>query len=280
MVHNGKAIDAMKSHAKSGCVYVGIGGWTYPPWRGVFYPKGLPQSQELAFATAQLTSIEINATFYRLQKPASFRKWAEVAPDGFAFSLKAPRLLTHRAELAEGADFMRRFFDSGLLELGDRLGPILWQFPPNKGFESTDFGKFLELLPQTIDGRKLHHVVEGRHDSFSTPEFVRLLRGFGVTSAYSESDAYPDIADVTGDIVYARLQKGQDTIATGYKSAALDKWAERARIWAEGSEPKDLSYVDAAHPSAARPRDVFIYFIHGGKLRAPAAATALIERLA
>jgi uncharacterized protein YecE (DUF72 family) len=265
---------------KSGRIRVGIGGWTYAPWRGVFYPKGLPQAQELAFAASHLTSIEINATHYRLQSPASFRKWAEAVPDGFVFSVKGPRLVTQQKVLAETGTFIRRFLDSGVAELGDKLGPVLWQFPPFKRFDAADFGKFLAHLPQSLDGRKLNHVVEARHDSFRDPEFIQLLRSFGVTAAFAESEDYPAIADLTGAVVYARLQKGTDTIATAYSLPELDTWAERARVWAGGGAPDDLPLVDAEHRPEAKPRDVFIYFIHEGKLRAPAAAMALIERLA
>jgi uncharacterized protein YecE (DUF72 family) len=269
-----------KTAATSGQVRVGIGGWTYAPWRGVFYPKGLKQAEELAFASAHLTSIEINATHYRLQSPASFRKWAATAPDGFVFSVKGPRLVTQQKVLAETGDFIRRFFDSGVAELGDKLGPVLWQLPPFKRFDAADFAKFLDHLPQSLDGLKLNHVVEARHDSFRTPEFIRLLRSSGAAAAFAESEDYPAIADLTGDVVYARLQKGTDTLPAAYPPAALDAWAERALMWAGGGAPDDLPVVDTEHPHEAKPRDVFIYFIHEGKLRAPAAAMALIERLA
>jgi uncharacterized protein YecE (DUF72 family) len=262
-----------------GSIRVGIGGWTYAPWRGVFYPKGLKQADELAFASSNLTSIEINATHYRLQSPASFRKWAAAAPDGFIFSVKGPRLVTQQKVLAETGAFISRFFDSGVLELGDKLGPVLWQFPPFKRFDQADFGKFLEHLPRELDGRKLNHVVEARHDSFRDAAFIKLLRSFGVTAAFAESEDYPAIADLTGDVVYARLQKGNDALPAAYPPAQLDKWADRARVWAEGGAPNDLPLVEAGQKPEARPRDVFVYFIHEGKLRAPAAAMALIERL-
>jgi uncharacterized protein YecE (DUF72 family) len=265
---------------KSGQVRVGIGGWTFPPWRGTFYPEGLPHAGELTYAAAHLTSIEINATFYRLQTPASFRKWAAAAPDGFVFSLKAPRLLTHRRALAEGADFMQRFFDSGVRELGDRLGPLLWQLPPSKAFEESDFGKFLQLLPTRLHGRALRHAVEVRHPSFLAPAFIHLLREHGVAVVLAESESHPAIADVTGDFVYARLQKGKDTVKTGYPPAALEGWARRAQAWAAGDEPDDLPAIAAKPKDKPKPRDVFIYFIREGKLRAPAAAMTLIERLA
>ncbi|MGI8724417.1 MAG: DUF72 domain-containing protein [Methyloceanibacter sp.] len=269
--------DTIKDPGK---IRVGIGGWIYPPWRGVFYPKGLKQADELAYAASHLTTIEINATFYRLQKPASFRKWADTAPDGFKFSLKAPRLLTYRTTLAEGGDFMQRFFGSGLTELGDKLGPILWQLPPTKTFDAADFGKFLELLPHDLDGRKLHHVVEVRHENFRDHAFIRLLRDAGVTLVFSESESYPAMADVTGDIIYGRLQKGSDAIETCYPGPDIDAWADRARTFASGAVPNDLPTVDSASKTRKTPRDVYLYFIHEGKSRAPTGAMALIERLA
>jgi uncharacterized protein YecE (DUF72 family) len=264
---------------KSGKIHVGIGGWTFAPWRGVFYPTGLTQARELAYASQQFTSIEINGTFYRSQSAATFRKWASETPDGFVFAVKGPRFVVQRGVLAEAGDSLKRFFDSGVLELGDRLGPILWQFAPTKKFDEVDFGAFLELLPPALDGRKIRHVVEVRHDSFKTPAFAALLRKFAVPVVFSEHASYPAIADITGDFIYARLQKGQDSIATGYAPEALDQWAERARIWATGGAPDDLPRIEPAGKPRAQPRDVFLYFIHEGKVRAPAAATALIERL-
>lgn len=263
----------------SGRIRVGIGGWTYAPWRGVFYPKGLKQAEELSFAASHLTSIEINATHYRLQSKASFRTWAEAAPEGFVFSVKGPRLVTQQKVLAETGSFIRRFVDSGLAELGDKLGPVLWQFAPFKRFDAADFAKFLEHLPRELDGRKLNHVVEARHASFRDPEFIKLLRDAGVTAAYTDAETWPSMADITGDVVYARLQRGDDTLEAAYVPADLDAWAGRAKIWATGAMPPDLPRVDAVHEHKAKPRDVFIYFIHEGKLRAPAAAMALIERL-
>jgi len=264
----------------SGHIRVGIGGWVYPPWRGVFYPKGLKQADELAYAAAHLSTIEINATHYRLQSAASFRKWGAAAPDGFVFSVKGPRLVTQQKVLAETGGFIRRFLDSGLAELGDKLGPVLWQFAPFKEFDRDDFAKFIDHLPHELDGLKLNHVVEARHNSFSDPAFVKLLRERGVAASFADAETWPNIADLTGEVVYARLQRGDDTHETAYPPKELDAWAERAKLWAEGGLPDDLPLIDAAHRPGAKPRDVFVYFIHEGKLRAPAAATALIERLA
>jgi len=263
---------------KAGKIRLGIGGWTFAPWRGVFYPDKLPQAKELSYAASNLTSIEINGTYYGSQKPASYRKWASEVPDGFVFSLKGPRFATNRRVLAEAGDSIKRFYDSGVLELGDHLGPVLWQFAPTKKFDEADFGAFLELLPRELDGRALRHVVEVRHDSFCTPDFVALLRQFEIPVVFSEHATYPAIADVIGDFVYARLQKGSDDIKTGYPPKALDAWAKRFETWAGGGEPDDLPRVGAALRKK-QPRDVFAYVIHEGKVRAPAAAMALIERV-
>ena len=265
--------------SKSGQIRIGIGGWNYEPWRGVFYPEGLAQAKELAYAASRLTSIEINATFYGSQKPESFRKWAATVPDGFVFSVKGPRFATNRRVLAEAGDSIKRFLESGVLELRDHLGPMLWEFAPSKKFEAADFGKFLELLPRKVDGRPQRHVVEVRHPSFRAAEFIALLHEFATPVVFTDHATYPSIADVTGDFLYARLQKGDDTIPTAYPAKELDAWAGRLRAWAQGQTPDDLPRVDAAAKTKMCPRDVFAYVIHEGKIRAPAGAMALIERL-
>lgn len=264
---------------KPGRIYCGIGGWTFEPWRGVFYPKGLPHAQELRYAGERLTSIEVNGTFYSTQKPATYAKWASEVPDGFVFSLKGPRYAVNRRVLSEAGDSITRFLESGISELGAKLGPLLWQFAPTKKFDEADFGGFLELLPAKIDGVPLRHVVEVRHESFCTPTFLALLRKFGIPVVFSEHATYPAIADLTGDFVYVRLQKGKDTVNTGYPPKALDAWAARARQWSSGDEPADLPRIAPASKAARKPRDAFLYFIHEGKVRAPAAAMATIERL-
>jgi len=269
-------VNAMKG---SGSIYLGIGGWNYEPWRGVFYPEKLPQAKELEYAASKLTAIEINSTYYGSQKPESFRKWAAATPAGFKFSVKASRFSTNRKVLAGGADSVKRFLNSGVTELGDRLGPLLWQFAPTKKFDEADFGSFLKLLPETQDGLKLRHVVEVRHDSFRSPACIALLRNFNVAVVCAEHATYPGLADVTSDFVYLRLQKGKDTVKAGYPPKELDAWAQRLKIFAEGGVPKDLEQVDPKSQPKAVPRDVFAYVIHEGKVRAPAAAMELIERV-
>ncbi|SHL64263.1 Uncharacterized conserved protein YecE, DUF72 family [Bradyrhizobium lablabi] len=275
--HETKA-PAKSASKNSGKIYIGVGGWTFAPWRGVFYPEKLTQAKELEYAASKLTSIEINGTYYGSQKPESFRKWAREVPDGFVFSVKGPRFATNRRVLAEAGDSIKYFYNTGVLELGDRLGPVLWQFAPTKKFDESDFGKFLELLPRRLEGRDLRHVVEVRHASFCVPEFIALLRKFETPVVFAEHGSYPAIADVAGDFVYARLQKGNDEIATCYPPKALDAWAKRLQLWADGGEPDDLPRVAPASTKKA-PRDVFAYVIHEGKVRAPSGAMELIERV-
>lgn len=266
-----------------GIIRAGIGGWTFAPWRGVFYPEKLPQAKELQFASRALSTIEINGTYYRSQTPATFAKWARDVPDGFVFSVKGPRFATNRRVLAEAGDSIKRFLDSGPTHLQDKLGPLLWQFAPTKKFDEADFGAFLELLPGEFDGLPLRHAVEVRHESFKDARFVALARRFGAAIVYADHPTYPAIADLSGTFVYARLQKGEDDIATGYPPKQISKWAAAAKTWAEGSVPKvldDETYAPAlSSKDKAKPRDVFVYFIHGGKVRAPAAAQALMTIL-
>jgi uncharacterized protein YecE (DUF72 family) len=262
----------------TGKIRAGIGGWTFEPWRGVFYPQGLKQAEELSYASRQLTAIEINSTYYSSQKPESFAKWAASTPEGFVFAVKASRFCTNRRELCQGAESVDRFVSQGITHLGDRLGPILWQFMPTKKFDAADFGGFLELLPKAQDGVALRHCVEVRHASFAVPEFVQLCRKHGVAICLSENENYPMIPDVTADFVYARLLMGSDEIETGYPPAEIDRWAERFKAYAEGGFPADLTPIDS-HAPEKKPRDVFAFFIHEGKVRAPAAAMELIKRV-
>jgi uncharacterized protein YecE (DUF72 family) len=259
-------------------IRVGIGGWVFKPWRGTFYPEGLPQARELEHASRVVTTIEINGTFYGAQKPASFQRWAAETPDDFVFSLKGPRFSTHRRILAEAGSSIERFFASGVVELKSKLGPILWQMPPTKTFEGEDFAAFLALLPQRLDGRPIRHVVETRHPSFCVPEFVELMRKFSVAIALIDSTAHPLIADVTGDCVYLRLQRTSEEVVTGYPAEALATWAKRAQAWAAGGAPPELPMLASPSRSKAK-RDVFVYMIAGAKVRAPAAAQALLAKL-
>ena len=259
-------------------IRVGIGGWTFEPWRGTFYPQGLKHADELRYASSKLTSIEINGTFYSTQSPASFAKWRDATPDGFVFAVKGHRLVTNRKVLAEAGESLQRFLKSGVTELGDKLGPLLWQFAPFKKFDPDDFGAFLALLPETAGGLKLRHVVEVRSPTFLVPEFVALVRKHNIAVVYADSDDYPAIADVTADFTYARLQRSDEKHATGYPAKDLDAWAARARTWAAGGEPDDLPRFGETRPKKAK-RDAFVYMIAGDKVRAPAAAMALIERL-
>jgi uncharacterized protein YecE (DUF72 family) len=260
-------------------IRVGTGGWTYEPWRENFYPKGLAHNRELEYASRRLTAIEINATYYGSQKPASFHKWAQETPDGFVFTLKGSRFTTNRRVLAEAGESIARFFDQGILELGDKLGPVLWQFAPTKKFDAGDFEAFLELLPRTLGGRRIRHCVEVRNDSFGVPSFAALLRKHEVAVVFADHHSYPAFADVTADFVYARLQTGSDDIPTAYNDRDLDAWAKRLSAWAEGGRPADLNCADPAHQPAKAPREVFCFIIHEGKVRAPAGAMALIEKL-
>lgn len=259
-------------------IRIGIGGWTYAPWRGPFYPEGLAQSRELEYASRHLTSIEINGTFYGLQKPASYEKWFQETPDDFVFSLKAPRYATNRKVLAEAGETIERFFASGVLLLKQKLGPINWQFAPTKKLDAEDFEAFLKLLPASIEGQTLRHALEVRHDSFRTPEFVALARKHKVAIVLAADSEYPQIADLTAPFVYARIMGTSESHAKGYSTRALDAWAQRARQLAAGTVPDDLETC-AEPPAKAAARDVYLYVISGFKERNPAAAMALIQKL-
>jgi uncharacterized protein YecE (DUF72 family) len=243
-------------------IRVGVGGWTYEPWRETFYPKGLPRSRELEHASRQLTAIEVNGTFYRTQTPATFARWREETPEGFVLSLKAPRYAVNRKVLAEAGPSIERFIGSGVSALGDRLGPILWQLAPTKRFEPDDLERFLGLFPKGY-----RHALEVRHESFVCEEYLALARRYGVATVYTDSEDYPSIPEITGDFVYARLMRAQAELDTGYAPQALAEWAERARRWARGER-------------GGRPREVFVFFINGAKERAPGAARGLLRALA
>ena len=260
-----------------GAIRIGIGGWTFEPWRQTFYPAGLAQKRELEYASRKLTSIEINGTYYGSQKPETFRKWAGETPDGFVFTLKGNRFCTNRRVLAEAGESVGRFYDQGVAELGGKLGPVLWQLPHTKRFDPADFEAFLALLPKSAGGLSLRHCVEARHDSFRDPAFAALLRQYGVAAVFAAHNTYPAFADVTADFVYARLQTGSDDVATAYAPDVLEAWVHRLITWAEGGRPDDLDCADPAFVAEKKPREVFAYIIHEGKVRAPAGAMALIE---
>ena len=264
----------------AGTIRIGIGGWTFAPWRGVFYPSDLRQADELSYAASKLTSIEINSTYRGSQKPESFAKWRDATPEGFVFSLKGPMFATNKKVLAEAGFSVDKFLTSGIAELGPKLGPINWQFMATKKFDPEDFEAFLKLLPPEIGGVPLKHAVELRSETFLTPDFVTLARKYGVASIIATHAHYPQMADLTGDFVYVRLQTSSAEHALGYSEDDLDRIAKAAKIWASGEAPEDhLSYIDAPAKGAGAPRDVFIYMIAGEKVRNPAAAMALIERL-
>lgn len=263
----------------AGRTYVGIGGWAYAPWRGTFYPDGLRQADELAYAATRLTATEVNATFYGRQKPESFEKWAKAVPDGFRFALKASRYCTNRRVLAEAGESIGRFLDQGLVRLEDRLGPILWQLADSKAFDAEDIARFLGLLPPSHDGRPLAHAIEPRHESFRDPRFVDLARDHGVAIVVADHATRPQIADITAGFVYARLQDASEDEHDGYPPRALDRWAGIAREWSEGGQPDGLAVAAPEAPAPRAPRDVFVFMINGAKVRAPAAAQALIARL-
>ena len=243
-----------------GRVRIGIGGWTYPPWRGVFYPEGLAQARELEYASRQLGAIEINATFYGRQKPKSWETWAKTVPDDFQFTIKGSRFCVMRSKLCEGAEGIGNFFAQGFAALGAKLGPILWQFAPRRRFDRDDIAGFLDLLPREIDGIPLRHALEPRHESFRDEKFFDLCRDHNAAVVFGDSDEYPLIEAETADFTYARLQRMREEVPTGYGEAALDDFAKRTRHW-------------------ARRGDSYIFLINGAKVRAPAAAVALQQRV-
>lgn len=264
----------------SGIVRAGMGGWIFEPWEGSFYPPDLPKKRQLEHASRQVATVEVNATYYRGQTPATFAKWAEETPDGFVFALKGNRFVTNKKVLAEAGSSMEKFFAQGIEELGPKLGPIVWQFANTKRFEPADFEGFLELLPETHAGLELRHALEVRHETFRDPAFVALAEKFRCAICYAHHAEYPEFADLTGDFVYARLQRGDDANAHCYPDRDMRRWAERAREWAAGGQPGDLPYADPSRKAQRRPRDVFVYFITEGKARAPFGARWLQEAVA
>jgi uncharacterized protein YecE (DUF72 family) len=246
--------------AKAGRIFVGVGGWNFAPWRGAFYPEGLTQARELHYASRQLTSIEINSTFYGLQKPATFQKWHDETPDGFVFSVKAPRFVTLRKNLADGAASIERFLGSGVLQLGAKLGPINWQLAPTKRFDAKELDAFLELLPRKIDGRSLRHALEVRHASFDCDEAAALASKHQVALVEAGDSEYPRIQARTAPFSYLRVMGTKANAPKGYAPAALARWRDHAE-------------------ALSREGDVFFYFISGAKERNPLAARALLAAL-
>jgi len=256
-----------------GKIRIGIGGWTYKPWRGSFYPDGLRQADELKFAAEALTAIEINGTFYGAQKPETFAKWRASVPDGFKFSVKAPRFAVNRRVLAEAGESIERFVAGGVTELGDALGPILWQFAGTKQFDADDFGKFLELLPSAHAGAPFQHALEPRHESFRCAEFVEMARAKGAAIVWDHDGKYPEIADQTADFAYMRILGTSEREALGYPDAALSGLASQLQSLATGGEAKG---VQLASEHQSKPRDVYAFVIAGHKEVNPSAAQALI----
>ena len=245
----------------AGAIHVGIGGWDYDPWRGTFYPPGLPKAKQLEHASRRVTAIEINATFYKLQRPELYARWAAAVPDGFRFALKGSRFCTNRKALGEAGEAVARFCGQGLAELGDRLGPILWQFTETKRFDPDEVRAFLALLPRHQDGIALRHAIEVRHESFADPRFAELVREAGVAVSFADAPGHPAIEAPAADFAYARLKGMREEEPAGYAPAEIERWAQLARGWAEAG------------------REVFMFMINGAKLRAPAAAEALLVRL-
>jgi uncharacterized protein YecE (DUF72 family) len=263
----------------TGRIFVGVGGWSFAPWRGVFYPPDLPQKRELEYASRRLASIEINATFHRTQTRESFLRWRDETPDDFVFSVKASRYAVTRHSAQDAAASISRFFDSGVAALGKKLGPILWQFPQTRKFDAAYFDAFLSALPKECEGHALRHAIEVRDESFKTSQFVALARDHRVAIVIAGDSDFPLIADLTAPFVYARLMGATLTHRQGFDQAGLDRWAARAKEWAQGGAPEDLPRLAANTPRRSA-RDVFLYVTRGAKIRNPAAATALSERLA
>lgn len=244
-------------------IRAGIGGWDFAPWRETFYPKDVPVKKQLEYASTQVTSIEINGTFYRTAKPEHFASWAGKTPDDFVFSVKATRYATNRKVLAEAGESIQRFMDSGLTELGDKLGPILWQLANTKQFDPDDLEAFFKLLPAKLGKRKLQHVLDARHDSFLNEDYLKLARKYKIATVLTDSPKFPNFTELTGEFAYARLMDAQSAIGTGYTKPALKKWATQATHW----------------QAQAKSGQVYVYFINGAKERAPAAAQQFLSLL-
>ncbi len=272
-----RAAAAKQNSDPRGEIRIGVGGWTYGPWRGLFYPQGVTQERELEYASRHLSSIEINGTYYGTQKRESFIRWREATPDDFVFSVKGPRFATNRRVLAEAGESVERFLSGGVTELRHKLGPILWQMLPTKKFIEEDFAAFLELLPKRHDGLSLRHAVELRHESFACAAAAELARKHGVAIVLAGDSKFPKIAEFTAPFVYLRVMGSKSRPKQGYSNAALDLWADRATRLAEGKMPG--CFAPMVEPAQPEPRDVFFYFIAGHKAHNPAAAQSLMKRL-
>jgi uncharacterized protein YecE (DUF72 family) len=288
--------------AAPGKVRIGISGWTYKPWRGEFYPADLKQKRELEYASSTFNSIEINGTFYSLQRPTSFERWAAETPDDFVFSVKAPRFITHIRRLKDADAPVANFLASGIFNLGAKLGPILWQLPPNFHFKPEILESFFRLLPHDTEeaaarannhdkwmakraalkpgaNRPMRHAMEIRHASFATPEFINLLRKYDVALVCADTVEWPRLMDLTSDFMYCRLHGSEALYASGYDDATLDQWTTRVIAWAHGNEPEDAERI-IKEKSPKRPaRDVFVYFDNDAKVRAPFDAKSLTARV-
>jgi uncharacterized protein YecE (DUF72 family) len=284
-------------------IRIGISGWTYPPWRGVFYPAGLPHGQELKYASRQVNSIEINGTFYGLQRPSNFRAWREATPDDFVFSVKGSRYLTHLTRLKNPKTPLANFFASGVLELGEKLGPLLWQLPPNLHYDRQRLETFFQLLPRdsaaaeklarghdsklrgravlkAIADTAIRHALEVRHASFETAEFVALLREYNIAMVVADTAGkWPLIEDVTADFIYIRLHGAEELYASGYTESALDEWARKIHRWSEGGSPQGARLLTPPLPKRMAGRDVYVYFDNDVKTHAPFDAMSLGRRL-
>lgn len=262
-----------------GKVRIGLSGWSYKPWRGDFYPDGLPQNQELTFAAERFTTLEINRTFYSLVEPKTMRGWYEATPHDLRFSVKGSRFITHNKKLANIEDPMRRFVESGLADLKHKLGPILWQLGPSLRFDRGRVERFFLGLPRKLGGRRLRHVFEPRHETFFVPEMARLARDHGVVLAFSHSAAWPYTEELTTGVVYLRLHGPREVYSSAYSKDELEGWARRIEKWANGSEPDDARRISDLDPPPRKGRSVYVYFDNDVGGHAPRQALELINLL-
>jgi uncharacterized protein YecE (DUF72 family) len=288
--------------ARKADIRIGISGWSYAPWRGKFYPRDLPHKQELQFVGETFRTVEVNGTFYGSQRPKSFAKWSQAVPDDFVFAVKGPRYITHTRRLKDVEKPLANFFATGVLQLGAKLGPILWQFPPNFKFDADLMENFLKLLPKDAraaaklarrhekgfgsaaafriaTNHAIRHAIEIRHRSFVTPEFVKLLRRHRVALVCADTVEWPRLMDVTADFIYCRLHGSEELYASGYSARALGNWARRVADWSQGREPRGGERASDAKPRKRATRDVFVYFDNDMKVKAPHDAKALVEKV-